>query len=143
LRERGGDLARTPIVAVSANAFDDTRSDSLRAGCDEFIAKPVRLDEVTDVLTRLLRVEWTRGVVRARSRTMERSDGHRLPTALAGDLYELALQGDVHALTQRIAEARRDPSGPADLLAELSSMANSYDMKALREFLRPHAGVAR
>jgi CheY-like chemotaxis protein len=143
LRQRGGDLARTPIVAVSANAFNDTRADSVRAGCDEFIAKPVRLDEVTDVLTRLLRIEWIRGASRARSRTIERADGHRLPTALAEDLYELALQGDVHALTQRIAEARLDPSGPVELLAELSSMASSYDMKALRELLRPHAGVVR
>jgi len=136
LRERGGDLARTPIVAVSASAFENTRADSTRAGCDAFIAKPVRLDEVISVLTRLLNIEWTRGP--ARMKAQGTASRERLPMALAGDLYELAMQGDVHALTLRLAEARRDRSGPVELLSELSQLAGSYDMKGLRDFLRPH-----
>jgi two-component system, sensor histidine kinase and response regulator len=144
LRQRGGESARTPIVAVSANAFDDVRADSARVGCDAFIAKPVRLDEVTDVLTRLLHIEWMHGEAGVGPGSVGRDmAGRRLPATLAGDLYELALQGDVHALTQRIATARRDESGPVELLSKLSSMASSYDMKALREFLRPHTEVAR
>ena len=108
----------------------------MSAGCDEFIAKPVRLDEVTEVIARLLRLEWTRGPIRTRPA----NDGHRerLPVSLAADLYELALQGDVHALTQSLAEARRNGAVPADLLSELTALAGSYDMKALREYLRPH-----
>jgi hypothetical protein len=64
--------------------------------------------------------------------------GARLPATLAGDLYELAMQGDVHALTVKLAEARRERSGPEELLSELTQLAGSYDMRALRDFLRPH-----
>jgi len=38
--ERG--LVRTPIIALSANAFEADRRLSVEAGCDEHIAKPVR-----------------------------------------------------------------------------------------------------
>lgn len=139
LREQGGELARIPIVAVSASAFDTTRANSVRAGCDEFIAKPVRLDEVMEVLARLLRLEWVRGPVRSKT---NHGDGNgqrpRLPAGLADDLYHLAMQGDVHALNRMLAEARRNEAVPSELLSELSALAGSYDMKALREFLRPH-----
>src|SRR4029434_6922580 len=140
LRAKGGEIARVPIVAVSASAFDSTRTDSLQAGCDEFIAKPVRLDEVTDVIARLLRLEWTRGPMRA-SPANGKGNGNgrieRLPEPLASELYELAMQGDVHALTHKLSEARADGLD-SGLLAELTMLAGSFDMKALREFLRRH-----
>jgi CheY-like chemotaxis protein len=145
LRAKGGEIARVPIVAVSASAFDSTRTDSLQAGCDEFIAKPVRLDEVTDVIARLLRLEWTRGPLRARSANGKpNGNGQhgRLPQPLARELYELALQGDVHALTHKLSEASAEGID-SGLLAELTMLAGSYDMKALREFLRQHAETAK
>ena len=145
LRAKGGEIARVPIVAVSASAFDSTRTDSLQAGCDEFIAKPVRLDEVTDVIARLLRLEWTRGPLRASSANGKRNGNGRhgrLPEPLASELYELALQGDVHALTHKLSEASAEGID-SGLLAELTTLAGSYDMKALREFLRHHAEAGK
>ena len=145
LRAKGAEIARVPIVAVSASAFDSTRTDSLQAGCDEFIAKPVRLDEVTDVIARLLRLEWTRGPMRASPANGKRNGNGRhgrLPEPLASELYELALQGDVHALTDRLSEASAEGIDSA-LLAELTMLAGSYDMKALREFLRRHTEAAK
>jgi signal transduction histidine kinase/DNA-binding NarL/FixJ family response regulator len=145
LRAKGGEIARIPIVAVSASAFDSTRADSLQAGCDEFIAKPVRLDEVTEVIARLMRLEWTRGPMRA-SPANGKGNGsgriERLPEPLATELYELAMQGDVHALTHKLSEARADGLA-SGLLAELTMLAGSYDMKAVREFLRRHAEAAK
>jgi signal transduction histidine kinase/DNA-binding response OmpR family regulator len=141
LRAKGGEIARIPVVAVSASAFDSTRADSLQAGCDEFIAKPVRLDEVTDVIARLLQLEWTRGPMRA-SKSNGNGRAERLPEPLASELYELAMQGDVHALTHKLSEARVDGLDTG-LLAELAALAGSYDMKAVREFLRRHSEAAR
>ena len=145
LRAQGGELARTPIVAVSASAFESTRTDSLQAGCDEFIAKPVRLDEVTDVIARLLRLEWTRGPMRmspANGKGNGNGKAERLPEPLASELYELAMQGDVHALTNKLSEARAE-GFDSGLLVELTTLAGSYDMKAVREFLRRHAEAAK
>jgi CheY-like chemotaxis protein len=45
---------RLPIVALTANAYDDTRHECLRVGMDDFLAKPVVLRDLHRVLTRWL-----------------------------------------------------------------------------------------
>jgi len=48
------DWPRTPVVALTANAFDVDRARSLAAGMDEHLAKPFKDDDLTRVLARYL-----------------------------------------------------------------------------------------
>lgn len=56
LRKRGVD---TPIVALTANGFDDDRRACLDAGMDDFLVKPLTPDGLRAVLSRWARVGWT------------------------------------------------------------------------------------
>lgn len=49
-----------PIVLVSAVADEEDRVEGLRAGADDYIAKPVRLDELAVRVTRLMGAETGR-----------------------------------------------------------------------------------
>ncbi len=51
LRARFGSSLR--IVAMTANAMPEDRVRAKEAGCDDFLAKPVRLDDLTRVLTKV------------------------------------------------------------------------------------------
>jgi signal transduction histidine kinase/DNA-binding response OmpR family regulator len=52
LRKREGSGRHTPIIAMTANAMNGDRERCLMAGMDDYIAKPVRLEELAAVLRR-------------------------------------------------------------------------------------------
>ncbi|RAK58241.1 response regulator [Phenylobacterium deserti] len=56
----------TPIVALTANAFDDDRQACLAAGMDDFMVKPILPDSLRAVLTRWTRTRWTDQAQRAK-----------------------------------------------------------------------------
>jgi PAS domain S-box-containing protein len=51
IREMSKDL---PIIAQTANAFDEDRSKCLAAGCNEYLAKPISLSTLVEMLTKYL-----------------------------------------------------------------------------------------
>jgi signal transduction histidine kinase/CheY-like chemotaxis protein len=46
------------IIAISANAFEQTRQESAEAGCDAFLVKPFDIDELLEQLRVHLHLEW-------------------------------------------------------------------------------------
>ncbi|MFL6617782.1 MAG: ATP-binding protein [Povalibacter sp.] len=134
IRGHEAPLAVVPIVAVSASAFENTRIHSAAAGCNDFITKPIRLDQVLEITGRLLQLRWIHdqpGISRSPS-----APPRTLPLDLARELYELAMLGDIRKLTERLAQASTRAEH-SDVVEELMGMASDFDMKALREYLRP------
>ena len=50
-------LEKVPIVAITANVMKGDRERSLQAGCDEYIQKPIDVDNLGKQLIRLLTTE--------------------------------------------------------------------------------------
>jgi PAS domain S-box-containing protein len=46
-------LDRLPIIAMTANALDEDRRRALAAGMDDYLAKPIDVDELVDMLVRV------------------------------------------------------------------------------------------
>jgi CheY-like chemotaxis protein len=63
LRARG---VTTPVVALTANAFEDDRRACLDAGMDDFLVKPLSLDALRIALARWTGPGWTRERRRAK-----------------------------------------------------------------------------
>lgn len=51
LREKG---ITTPIIALTANAFESDKSRCLKAGMDDFLSKPVNLKTFQSILEKYL-----------------------------------------------------------------------------------------
>ncbi|WP_340647093.1 response regulator [Phenylobacterium sp.] len=56
----------TPVVALTANAFEDDRHACLAAGMNDFLVKPLAPDALRGILARLTRGGWTETTARAK-----------------------------------------------------------------------------
>jgi CheY-like chemotaxis protein len=53
-READQQLPRLPIIALTANAFEETREQVLQAGMDDFLSKPIHPEDLFLVLSKYL-----------------------------------------------------------------------------------------
>ncbi|MDQ8185362.1 response regulator [Pelagicoccus sp. SDUM812002] len=58
IRSSGSPRSEVPIIALTANAFSDVRDQCKEAGMDDFLTKPLRVNELADALGRWI-VETT------------------------------------------------------------------------------------
>ncbi len=124
------------IAAVSASAYALDRSECFAAGCDEFLAKPFREEELFALIARLLDLTWTHAETPdSNSPFPFKQPLHPPPAAEAAALHDLAAKGDVVALRAR-AEAllAADPKY-APFAHNVLDLAARFKMKAVRQFV--------
>ena len=49
------DKACIPIIAMTANAFEEDKRDAIAAGMNGHIAKPIQIDKLLSILTEIVR----------------------------------------------------------------------------------------
>jgi signal transduction histidine kinase/DNA-binding NarL/FixJ family response regulator len=104
IRRAERDSRHTPIIALTANAMAPDRSKAFAAGVDDYLSKPVFLEDLEGALSRLL-MGPEQNEVRVMSASLSRANG----------------PGE-HVFDQRIVEELRGISGDgdADLFSELA-----------------------
>ncbi len=128
-------LATTKIFAVSASVFESDRHQAFAAGCDAFLAKPFKDDQLFALLETHLGLKWVRaGADGSGAVSAAEVEAVPLPEETRAQLLELARRGDVLRLRARLAELGAEPRFAAEI-ATLDALAASYQMKRLREVL--------
>jgi len=137
--ENGGGV---PIVALSASAFEDTRQLSAIRGCNGFLSKPVRFDQIIDALERHLALEWRReerpAVASAPACDAALAELGALSERELAHLLELAQHGDIVGFGASIARLSDAGHVPPEFTRTMRAMMSRYDMQAIREYLRPY-----
>ena len=126
-----------PIVAISASASVFTREEALAAGCSDFVAKPLRAEELLSTVGRLLSLTWQTLHVRPPAPREEpaRTSGLVVDRARAYELYDLAMKGDVRELLARAEDASANDPAAAPVYQEVQRLARQFDFKGVRRVL--------
>jgi signal transduction histidine kinase/DNA-binding NarL/FixJ family response regulator len=136
-----GSSRRTPIIAMTANAMQGDRERCLAAGMDDYISKPVRLEELEGVLRRFLDTP-NRPVPPAETDTCaaERSDpGGLIDRARLARLMPLNRPGRENAVAELIGQFLVD--APLRLIA-LREAAAQHDPTRVSETAHALRGAA-
>jgi signal transduction histidine kinase/DNA-binding NarL/FixJ family response regulator len=128
-----------PIVAMSASVSEASKQEALHAGCNAFVSKPIRFAAAIEEIGRLLQLEWLRTPQREHSSLAEgATPAFSLDSALARELYHLAMQGDVTQIIARVDEVLADDTSAAAFRSQLHALAEQYDTGAIRKALGAH-----
>lgn len=132
-------LAATKILAVSASVFESDRHQAFAAGCDGFLAKPFKDEQLFTLLETHLGIKWVpAGAGENGARHAPADAAIPLPAEARAQLLELARRGDVLRLRARLAELAADSRFGVEIAA-LDALAASYQMKRVREILSSDA----
>lgn len=138
LRRQGGAGAMVRIVAVSASVFADDRQQAIMAGCDDFLPKPFKEEQLLGVLGRLLGLEWVTAEPPDRSAELgPAADPARFRQEVDG-LIELARSGDILGLKTHFAALRDAGSVPAphrELAQRLETLLAGYEIDRVYDLL--------
>ncbi|WP_437733281.1 AAA family ATPase [Sorangium sp. So ce1335] len=136
------ELGRVVIVASSARTSEAEQQESARAGCDGFLAKPIKASALLDMLSGSLGVEWLRRdqLPDQRAPAEAPAGSGRLVPPPDEELTLLSELADKGLLRRVVEEAERirqlDPRlGP--WVDELVTLARGYQTRKLRELVRP------
>ncbi|MBF0450975.1 MAG: PAS domain S-box protein [Candidatus Magnetomorum sp.] len=97
------EIEDTTIIAISAGVFNQTRQESINAGCDDFIPKPVMTDELLEKISKHLSLKWQY----AKDQTL--NDGQELnqamvppPENLLEQYYQLVISGRISEIKKQL-----------------------------------------
>ncbi len=138
----------TVIIALTASAFEENRQLILAEGCDDFVRKPFREEEIYDKLAKYLGVRFiyesdeqpqTEKKRREQPTTSTRNlirELHSLPPAWVAALHKAATEADAEVILQLLDQIR----GQNDVLAVmLVDMVSQFRFDTLMEWTRPRA----
>jgi two-component system sensor histidine kinase/response regulator len=117
---------RTVIVALTASAFEEDRERMLAEGCDDFVRKPFREDEIFAILAKHLGVRFVyEEIERDREKRQVTSDflardRAGLPAGWVSDLQEATIRADLSLILALIDQIREEDPALADVLTDLA-----------------------
>ena len=139
------ELQHIPIISISANVLTEVQEESLQAGAQEFLAKPIAFEGLLKTLERYLALEWIY-TEEDQSETIRRvgaiasTGAERPPTALPPQetlevLFQWAMRGDVHRLKEQARELEAAQPSFASFGQELFQLASAYQIDEIQDFL--------
>lgn len=132
------------IIAVSASVFEEDRQQAIDAGCDDFLPKPFKEEQLLCVLEKALALEWTSAAPTAAADepSVSVKNGHSdengatLPIEEIDGMLELSRRGDILGIKKRRAGLAAVGDGNyAPFVQSLEPFVATYQMNRIRDAL--------
>ncbi len=140
-----------PIIVSSASVFDTDRQRSLEAGAKTFLPKPLQVEELTETLGNLLKLEWIYDSQKVNLGNANNSDNSISSTnqkdstqweiippseEIVQQLYHLSMMGDIPSIEGILEEIATQDKQLLTFANELSKLTASFQTAKIRKFLK-------
>jgi CheY-like chemotaxis protein len=135
---RAAALSSAPIAIVSGNAFDKGLDNDAGISAEDFILKPVRVNELLDWLGARLQLEWIEAEPATSSvAALPAAAGHAVPDAVQlRALDELVNLGYYRGIVRKLDEIEALAPAHAAFAAHLRVLAQQFQLDAMTRIVR-------
>ncbi|MEG4146398.1 ATP-binding protein [Microcoleus sp. Pol12B5] len=138
------------LIASSASVFEFDRKNSHEAGCNEFLAKPIQVEELLEVLKNYLQIEWIydhpadlANTPQADFTDLLNVQGGELvipPSAELVALFNAARIGDIEVVEQEANRLKQIDGNYLPFANKILQFAKNFEEKELLAFVKKHLG---
>jgi CheY-like chemotaxis protein len=128
-------LSEVIVICVSASVLQQTRHESAEAGSDDFLSKPVRLEDLVEKLQSHLKLEWRYAEGPVPQEAPLHEELIPPPPEDLTTLYELATVGDLMSLRERLHELISSDPGLAPFGDKITQLANALRIDEIEQFV--------
>ena len=131
-------LEQTIIIGASASAFDKDRSNCFNSGCDDFVIKPIQVDELLKKLGIHLELEWQYEEAVSLVKTDNQQTMTVPPIDSIRSLHQNIINGEIDAISEQAAQLMRQAEYQA-FAQKLQQLADEFDLDQLEAFIEPYS----
>ncbi|MEG3907375.1 ATP-binding protein [Microcoleus sp. w2-18bC1] len=138
------------LIASSASVFEFDRKNSHEAGCNEFLAKPIQVEELLEVLKNYLQIEWIYDPPADLANTPQADFTDLLnvqsgelvipPSAELVALFNAARIGDIEVVEQEANRLKQIDGNYLPFANKILQFAKKFEEKELLAFVKQHLG---
>jgi CheY-like chemotaxis protein len=125
-----------PILVLSANAYPNDRLAALNAGCNDFLPKPVNIQELLDKLKQHLKLDWLYQDKQPAPKLPGAQTIKVPPTELLEPCVAHVRIGDIQGLKSTLEQLCQTQPQYSAYFVKLKSLANEFRIGEIRNLLK-------
>lgn len=141
---------QVPIIAASASVFELDQQQSLDAGCNAFIPKPIRIDILLELLQKHLDLTWiyeqtlsssenlTNKEMTTASSSQEEVNLIGPAPEQAAELYDLAMMGDIAGIVEYTTQLELADKQLVPFAKKIRQLAKEFDERQIAEIVEQY-----
>jgi len=138
------EFEKTIIIMISASVFERHKGQSIEAGCDDFLPKPIQAEELLKILKKHLKLTWI-------YKSKETNNGDGTPSEIpetcefigpnekqAVVLFDLAMRGDLGSIVKRLEEFEQADRSLAPFANKIKELAKNFEEEQIFDLIEQY-----
>ena len=135
------EFSHIPIIVLSASVFQQDIKQSLATGANEFLPKPVQIDDILKILQKYLHLEWIylTNEQQEESITEKTMDNQEIiipsPTEM-DKLFDFAMRGNFNGIENLLENLEKTDKRFKPFTMEVRQLADNFEFKKIRQYIK-------